>query len=260
MKRIVSILSTLMVGVLLVFALPAQADQPGVPAANPNSAGQVIVIADLSASGSPLTESQVTNPSTSPIPVTTSTTSPFQDSKRDDVLTDLGGSDGDPQQQLVDAKGAGWTRESPNVEVFSYTFTPDTSAYTSGFAFGPKAEITNFARATGEGGIIHTTVTIDTEGKSPEMDIFLFEVDFTGQSDNTAFNVSDSEMLTSIGTISITTANWKPGALNSVATVPNQGHTFQVTGTSLFVQAVIRATPTYAGGQTFKIRFKVIQE
>jgi len=149
----------------------------------------------------------------------------------------------------------------PYRSIFSITPAISSSpAYSTGDCLGAVNTVANAARVSGGGGVIQSITVLDkTQAQRSAFDILLFNSSITATTDNAAFAGSDADMAKCVGIISVLTTDYNTAfagtPLNSVAFKPN---TITATypqsmaipyncsgGTSLYVQFVVRGTPTY---------------
>jgi hypothetical protein len=144
-----------------------------------------------------------------------------------------------------------------------FTQTPTistTPAYTSGDCLGGLQTISNAARASGAGGAINSIRILDkTQAQRAAMDLLFFSSSVSSAGDNNPAAFSDADMANCVAIVSILAGDyntaWAGVPLNSVAFKPNTATAtwpatmaipyFCAAGTSLYVQAVVRGTPTY---------------
>lgn len=150
----------------------------------------------------------------------------------------------------------------------------DTGAYTSGDCLGPLTTIANAARYAGGGGVIRSVVVADsTQAQRAAMDILLFSQTVTTAANNAAFTVSDADLQFCVAVIPILTTNyntaWPGTPPNSVAHLPDAKVAanplkmeipYLCGATSLFMQVVVRGTPTYIATTDISVRFDTIQD
>ena len=145
----------------------------------------------------------------------------------------------------------------------SVTPTIDTGVYTSGDCIGGLMEFTNAARASGGSGIVQSVLTLDkTTAQRSAIDLLFFDRTVTVAGNNSPVAMSDADMAYFLGLVSIGPYNtaFPATALNSVSTLLNIGLPFVLSGTSLFVQAVARATPTYTGVSDLVFTLGILQD
>lgn len=151
-----------------------------------------------------------------------------------------------------------------------FTITPviDTNAYTSGDCLGPLQTIAGAARVAGLGGHIEAVAVVDkTQAQRAAIDLLFFNASVTTAANNAPFTCSDADMLKTCSTISILAADyntaWPGTPLNSFAFKPDTklaGNPMKlwvpyrcVGSTSLYMQAIVRGTPTYTSTSDIQI-------
>lgn len=128
----------------------------------------------------------------------------------------------------------------------SVTRTADTNAYTANDAIADattspsRLTFTDPAARAGEGGTILSVVVTSSIVATTNVDItlLLFDEAITALEDNAAVDVSDSEIQTLVGSVSILSSDWKVLANNKYA-VKSVSIPF-VTGESNILDAAIR--------------------
>lgn len=177
------------------------------------------------------------------------------------------GPDGTATADLAGRDLGGSTGGAAYVDVRTYrqwfTVTPTISsspAYTSGDCLGGLNTISNAARLSGGGGIITGIKLLDkTQAQRSAMTLLFFNQSVTSAGDNSPAAFSDADMANCVAMVEILTGDyntaWAGTPLNSVAYLPNSStRTFPLDmaipyycsgGTSLYMQAVVRGTPTY---------------
>lgn len=140
------------------------------------------------------------------------------------------------------------------------TPTIDTNIYTSGDCLGELVSIANATSYSGGGGkIVGVTVVDKTQAQRSAMDLYFYSQSVTQAGNNAPFAPSDADQLflcagISLGSWSYNTAF--PGTpLNSVAFWPSPASAatsvqtgsmpYVCAATTLYLQAVVRGTPTY---------------
>lgn len=88
------------------------------------------------------------------------------------------------------------------------------SPYAAGDAFGTKFEL-----KVPEKGIIQTVVFYDLDDEGLAKTLYLFSQDFTGTADNSALDISDTDLLLLVGHIQIAAADFADAGSGRVATV-----------------------------------------
>ncbi len=173
------------------------------------------------------------------------------------------GADGDYHPMIVDAQGRQWVRPAPVQVRISVTPTISTSAYASGDCIGGLQTLSNAARISGGSGIIQSILVLDkTQAQRAAMDLLFFDRSVTVAGDNAAVAMSDADMAYCLGVVPIGPYNtaWPGTPLNSISTLFNVGLPFVLNGADLFVQAVVRATPTYAATTDLVFIYGILQD
>lgn len=156
------------------------------------------------------------------------------------------------------------------------TYTPviDTSIYASGDCLGALTEITGAARVAGKGGVIRSVTVVDkTQAQRAAFDILLFSATVTTAADQAAFTISDADALKCVAVIPVLAGDyaavWPGTPTNSIAYKPDlKTATFSgnlllpylCAATSLFVQLIVRGTPTYTAASDLVLRFDTFQD
>lgn len=122
-------------------------------------------------------------------------------------------------------------------------------AYADGDAFGKK-----FNFAVPPVGTITQVIFYDLDDEGVPVDVVLFETDFTATADDSAFAVSDDDLLRCIGVVSITSFVDVGGARIGMA---QPVLSYNVPSGILRAQCIIRGTPTVAAGSEPYLRFWV---
>lgn len=149
-----------------------------------------------------------------------------------------------------------------------------TSAYTSGDCLGPITTVAGMARVSGYGGVIKGIQIVDkTQAQRSAMTILLFNQTVTTAADNAAFTCSDADMLNCVAQIEVLSTHyntaWPGTPANSLATLPHNDAAstpiamevpYTCAATSLFMQLVVRGTPTYTTTSDIVVSFIVIPD
>jgi len=166
------------------------------------------------------------------------------------VQLDIGGAGGFIAA-IGDSAGAIYVRPTPNMFRILVTPTITTTPYTAGDCLGGLQTISNAARVSGGSGFIECITVLDrSQLQRAAIDLVFFDRSVTVAGDNSAFACTDADMANCLGVISIGPYNvaWPGTPANSISTLINVGFPFDCNATDLFVQPIIRATPTYAVG------------
>ena len=106
------------------------------------------------------------------------------------------------------------------------------------------------------GGIIEKVVLTDDASIDSQIDVFFFDVDFAvAIADNAAFAPAEDQLEHCFRVASIAGADYLAAGTPSVATLRNQGITFQAR--TLFAQMVTRGTPTYVATDDLTLRIGI---
>jgi hypothetical protein len=146
---------------------------------------------------------------------------------------------------------------APGVLKIAVTPTISTSAYTSGDAIGGLLTFANAARVSGGGGVIQSVTIVDKDQERPPLDLVLFDQTFTNTADNAAFDPTDADLANVIGVVSINA--WANFNDNAVGTAAGVNLPYDLTGTDLFGQLVVRAAPTYTATSDIIVILQVVQ-
>jgi hypothetical protein len=181
----------------------------------------------------------------------------------DDGGAATAGSDGDYAALAVDAEGKQWVRPAPKTVRIAVTPTIDTAAYASGDCIGGLMDFANAVRVAGGSGIIQSILVLDkTQAQRAAMDLLFFDRSVTVAGNNVAVAMSDADMANCLGVVAIGPYNtaWPGTPLNSFSTLINVGLPIVCNGTSLYCQAVVRATPTYTSASDLVFIITILQD
>lgn len=137
-----------------------------------------------------------------------------------------------------------------------------SSAYADGDCVGGKMEFANAANNGANRGIIMGASIVDLAKQNAEMDLFIFNADFTAAgADNAAFDPADTDLPNCVGVIHFDATDYYDGADSSFAyrecTIP---FTLTPPATSLYGRLVTRGTPTYATVADVLVRLNIVQD
>lgn len=146
------------------------------------------------------------------------------------------------------------------------TPTISTSAYASGDQLGDLMELSNILLTEADTVMLKSVVVLDQTGNTATIDLMFFnETPTIASSDNAAINVSDAEMEAKfLGTAQVANTDYADYNTNSAGTktdidLPLLGADTTQRNTSIFCQAVVRSTPTYAATDDLTFIFTVDQ-
>ena len=133
-------------------------------------------------------------------------------------------------------------------------------AYAAGDALGLMVTFANAARVAGGGGTITKIVILDEAGQLAPIDVVFFNVTFTATADNAPFDPSDADLANCIGYVDVAATDYADFVDNSVAAKASglrMPFDYDLAGTSLFGQMVVRDTPTYVATDDITIKITV---
>lgn len=143
----------------------------------------------------------------------------------------------------------------------SVTPTITAGAYSAGEAVGGKLTFEGMP----EDGLIKSVTIVDLSEQGVELNLALFHADFTGVSDNAAFDISAADAARLIGNVNIPTTAYKDLGGLKVATVGSVDLGFKLTETSttkrgrIFAQLSTLGTPTYTAVDDITVVLSVSQ-
>lgn len=114
----------------------------------------------------------------------------------------------------------------------------DTSIYASGDALGTVQSVT-----IPLGGVIESIVVNDRAKASVNLDVVFFKAAIAETAENGAFDPTDAELTTSLGSVLVST--WKAFANSSQGVAANIGLVYETLGGTIYFQCVTRGAPTY---------------
>jgi hypothetical protein len=169
--------------------------------------------------------------------------------------------DGNRADAQGDANGFLRVAAQPTNTIASTPTVSTSPAYTSGDSVGGKISLASAVRLAGTGGTI-ASVTITDKGKqSAATDVVFFNADpsNTTFTDNGALTVHDTDLLTIIGVVPIT--SWAAFVDNSVGYANGLGLGFKIaSGTTLYACLVTRGTPTYTATTDIQLTICIIPD
>jgi len=137
--------------------------------------------------------------------------------------------------------------------------TITAGAYSAGDAVGGKLTFANAARTSGGGGIITNLRIIDDAGQDAELELWLFDQDFTAMSDNAAWAPSEADLENWVMTISTTGDTWRSAGTPSTIDI-DFVKGYVCNGTALYGQLVTRGTPTFAATDDLTAKLTMIRD
>ena len=140
-------------------------------------------------------------------------------------------------------------------DTITITCTVDTSAYASGDVLFDTQEIAGAVRVNGDTCILQSVHVIDIDDQGKEMDLIFFNAATSLGTENSAPDIDDSDVLTTLGKVNISADDYIDLGANRIATVQGIGLVLEAGAatTSLYVAGITRGTPTHsATGLTIK--------
>ena len=131
----------------------------------------------------------------------------------------------------------------------------DTAAYAAGDAVGIKGAFYAPKR-----GIVQSVNVLDQSDQQIQFDIVLFDGNFTGGTNNAAFDMADEDADKSAGHITVTNADFISFADNALASVHNVGLQYVAPKGRLWFQVVTRGAPTYAAVTDLRFRLHILSD
>ncbi len=122
------------------------------------------------------------------------------------------------------------------------------AVYAAGEAVGGK-----FTISVPRSGIITVAMMLDLDDEGKEMELWLFDGDFTATTDNTAFAVTDADLL-KLAVPPISLVNFADANVNQVISNTGLALPFEAPLRELWCQCVTRDTPNIASGNIPLIR------
>ena len=132
--------------------------------------------------------------------------------------------------------------------------------YAAGDALGGLLTFANAARVAGGGGTITKVVVLDEDQELAPIDVVFFNVTFTATGNNDPFDPSDADLANCIGYVDIAATDYADFTDNSVAAKASglrMPFDYDLVGTSLFAQMVVRSAPTYTATDDITIKITV---
>ena len=172
--------------------------------------------------------------------------------------------------------GALYVEARPRIARFQITPVIDTGIYASGDCLGPLQTVSNVALYTGGSAVLRSITIVDkTQAQRAAIDVAFFTQTVTTAANNSPFTISDADALHFLGVIPLGTGlyntAWPGTPTNSVLTYPNPTITatynagasldfpLVLAGTDLFMQLIVRGTPTYTSTSDIVISLTVEQ-
>ncbi len=144
--------------------------------------------------------------------------------------------------------------------IVSVSPTVTAGAYHANDACGGLMTFANAVRVSGGTGLLQGITVFDAAKQAAEIIITFFDRTFTATADNDAFDPTDADLANCIGQVKIATSDYASYNDNAMACKSNIGLPFKLNGTSLFAQAMVTGTPTYAATTDLKITVRILAD
>jgi hypothetical protein len=130
-------------------------------------------------------------------------------------------------------------------DTITITCSLDTSAYADGDVLFATQEIANAVRVNGDTCILQSVHVVDIDDQGVEMDLIFFNANTSLGTENSAPDIDDTEVLTTLGIVNV--PDWTDLGANQIATVTGIGLVLEAGAatTSLYVAGITRGAPTY---------------
>lgn len=131
-------------------------------------------------------------------------------------------------------------------DTITITCSLDTSAYADGDVLFATQEIANAVRNNGDTCILQSVHVVDIDDQGVEMDLVFFNANTSLGTENSAPDIDDTEVLTTLGTVNV--PDWIDLGANQIATVTGIGLLLEAGAatTSLYVAGITRGAPTHS--------------
>jgi len=131
-------------------------------------------------------------------------------------------------------------------DTITITCSLDTNAYADGDVLFATQEIAGAVRNNGDACILQSVHVVDIDDQKVEMDLIFFNANTSLGTENSAPDIDDTEVLTTLGVVNV--ADYVDLGANSIATVTGIGLELKAGAatTSLYVAGITRGAPTYS--------------
>jgi hypothetical protein len=151
----------------------------------------------------------------------------------------------------------------PKLYQFASALTVDTGIYADGDSLCTLLTVTGVVRRAGYLSRLVGVTLIDKDDEGAALDLYFFDRSVTLPANNSAWNVSDADMLFCQGRTQIVTGDYTDCGGNRVAVPDMSGREIVVkpnSGTSLYMGAICRGTPTYTTASDLYIVLSFLQD
>ena len=163
-----------------------------------------------------------------------------------------------PHALLASEVQMGFVSNSGNVVTPSITV--DTAIYATGDVLFIATEIANFFRTTAGRALIHSIEVLDVDEEAAAFDLIFCESSQNFGALNAAANLTDPTGMPILGHVSISTGDYIDIGGQRLATLTTVGLEVQAAAgqTSLWINGIVRATPTYTAGTDLRLKIGYI--
>ena len=144
-------------------------------------------------------------------------------------------------------------------DTFPVNLTVTAGAYAANDAVGGRIEFVNAARTAAGGGVIKDLIILDDAGQDAEMELWLFEDEFTAMANNAPWAPSEADLRLLVAIISTAGGAWFAAGTPSAARV-EASQRYDCVGTSLYGQLVTRGTPTFVATDDVSVILGLLQD
>lgn len=139
--------------------------------------------------------------------------------------------------------------------------TVDTSAYADGDAIDGLQTLSQALREALLSGRIDTVTVIDQAKQSPALELYFFESQVTGGTDNAAYNPSDANIAECLAVVKVVAGDYNTTSAQAVATVKPDFAVQAASGDgTLYMQIVSGGAPTFGAATELKLRVVISQD
>lgn len=139
------------------------------------------------------------------------------------------------------------------------TPTITAGAYSANDAVGGKLTFANAAQASGGGGILTNVLIVDDAGQDAELELWLFDQDFTAMTDNAAWAPSEADLENLVAIVSTNDGTWRAAGTPSAIDI-DAIRRYDCNATSLYGQLVTRGTPTYTATDDVTVKIRLARD
>lgn len=133
--------------------------------------------------------------------------------------------------------------------------TVDTSAYADGDAIGGLQTLSEALQDSTLSGRLDSITIIDQAKQSPALELYFFQSNVTGGSDNASYSPSDADIAECIGVVRVVSNDYNNTATQSVATLnPELAFQLDAGNGTIYLQIVSGGAATFGASTELKLR------